>query len=629
MRDLSQSMQTRSRYNAGIFHKLALIALAGGVISVSVTAGSTDPYCPAYPPDLRARWQAAQTRLRAFHQFSAARERTRAVGAKPAVTLTNADNLIDQYIFGKMQQDGVSPAPASSDSEFLRRIYLDLTGILPTVDQTIAFLNSTDSNKRAALIDQLLASSVYNDKWTLFYGNLFQVTSGYYNLISVQSRNLHNQYLREFVTNDRSYADVARELITAYGDSYTKGTPNYIIRSIQQGDPIQDTWDTLTDQNTVAFLGLRTLCVSCHDGRGHLEQINLFLAPKKRTDFWKMAAFQARMNIDQAPITAVCCQYRGILDDTNSGGYYSWVNPSNPGPRPPRYGGPYSPVFMLTGETPTNGQYRNELGRLIVSNRQFARAAVNYIWAAMFTQGIVDPPGQWDIARIDPNNPPPAPWTIQPTHPELIEALADEFISNGYSIKHMIRLMANSLAYQLSSNYGDGWNPVYDQYFARHIIRRLAAEEVFDAVAQATMTVYPMAVEGFSAPIYHAGQLPDPTEPRNDGSILNFLSNFGRGDWWNNPRNSNSSIIQVLFMMNDSGVNSRTFTGKPDRVAWVLSQNMSDTDAINNMFLAALSRYPTNDEMKAIQQERTGTRDQWLTDIQWALLNKLDFIFNH
>jgi len=490
-------------------------------------------------------------------------------------------------------------------------------------------LSSTDDNRRTALIDQLLASSTYVDKWTLFYGNIFQVTSGYYNFISIQSRNRFYQYLHEFVSSDRSYADVARELITASGDSYLTGPPNYIVRALQQGDPVQDTWDTLTDQTTVAFLGLKSLCVSCHDGRGHLEQINLFLTPKRRTDFWKMSAFFARMNINMQPVDTFGRQNRSILVDRDSGGYASWVDPNNPGPRPARFGGPYNPVFMVDGTVPSTGEYRSELARIITGNRQFARAAVNYLWAAMFTQGIVDPPGQWDIARINPNSPPPDPWTVQPTHPQLVEALADEFISSNYSIKHMIRLMATSQAYQLSSQYSGTWQPVYDQYFARHITRRLGAEEVFDAVAQATQTITPMALEGYSAPVYYAGQLPDTTEPLNDFTILNFLSNFGRGDWWNNPRNSQSTIIQALFMMNDNSVNFRTFTGKPNRVAWMLSQNLSDTDCINNMFLAALSRYPTSDEMQAINQYRHGTRDQWLTDIQWALLNKLDFLFNH
>lgn len=266
---------------------------------------------------------------------------------------------------------------------------------------------------------------------------------------------------------------------------------------------------------------------------------------------------------------------------------------------------------------------------MITNDRQYARAAVNYLWSAMFTAGIVDPPGQWDLARIDPNNPPPDPWTLQPTHPELIEALATEFINSNYSIKHMIRLMANSEAYQLSSNYGSGWKPVYQQYFARHIARRLQAEEVYDAVAQATMTVTPMELEGYAAPIYYAGQLPDTNEPRNDGNISNFLNSFGRGDWWNNPRNSSSTIVQSLFLMNDYSVNFRTFTGRTTRVQYILTQGMNDQDAITNLFLAALNRYPTAAEMGLMQKYKTGSRDQWFTDVQWALLNKLDFIFNH
>jgi hypothetical protein len=569
----------------------------------------------------------SEAKLRAFRAFSAARARKGRAALN--YTLTGDDNLIDRHIFGKMQTDGVNPAPQSDDSEFVRRVYLDLTGRLPTVDQVLAFLNDGRSGKRTALIDQLLASDQYVDKWTLFFGNMFQVTSGYYQFISVQSRNRFHDYLHDFVAADRSWADVARELLTASGNSFNIGPANFIVRSQQQNEPLQDTWDTITDSATVAFFGAKTLCISCHDGRHHLEEINLFLAPKRRTDFWRMSAFFSRTNITQISADTNTRVWGFLLTDLPSGGYTSWVDPNNPGPRPARYGGPYSPAFIGTGELPQSGTYRQELARMITANRQFARAAVNYIWAAMFTQGIVDPPGQWDLARIDPANPPPDPWTLQPTHPELIEALATEFINSNYSVKHMVRLMATSRAYQLSSQYPGAWIPAYQQYFARHITRRLAAEEVYDAVAQATMTITPMDLEGYAAPVYYAGQLPDTTEPRNDGSIFNFLSDFGRGDWWNNPRNSSSTIVQALFMMNDYSVNFRDFTNRPTRVAWILSQSMNDTDAVNSLYLAALSRYPTSDEMDVLNKARTGSRDQWLSDIQWALLNKLDFLFNH
>jgi len=594
---------------------------------LATPALATDPYCPAYPASQRTAFLQSEAKLRAFRAFSASRSRKRR--SVDAYNLAAADNLIDQHIFGKMQTDGVNPAPQSGDSEFVRRVYLDLTGRIPTVEQSLAFLNDPDSGKRTALIDKLLGSNEYVDKWTMFYGNIFQVTSGYYKFVSIQARNRFHNYIHDFIAQDRSWADVAREMLTASGVSYNIGPSNFIIRSQQQNEPLQDTWDTITDSATVTFFGAKTLCVSCHDGRRHLEQINLYLAPKKRTDFWKMAAFFARTNIMQVSADTGGRALGFVLTDLPSGGYTAWVDPNNPGPRPARFGGPYSPVFMGTGELPKSGSYRQEFARMITSDRQFARAAVNYIWSAMFTQGIVDPPGQWDMARIDPANPPPDPWTLQPTHPALIEALATEFINNNYSVKHMVRLMATSRAYQLSSQYPDTYLPVYDDYFARHITRRLQAEEVYDAVAQATMTVTPMDLEGYAAPVYYAGQLPDPTEPRNDSSISNFLSTFGRGDWWNNPRNSSSTIVQALFMMNDYSVNFRDFTNRSTRTTWILSQGMSDTDAVNNLFLAALSRYPTADEMTVLNQARTGSRDQWLSDIQWALLNKLDFLFNH
>jgi hypothetical protein len=590
-------------------------------------ARAADRYCPAYPASQRTALLQSEGKLRAFRVFSAARGSRAKASAQSS--LADEPNLIDQYTFAKMQADGVTPAAPSGDAEFVRRIYLDLTGRLPTVEQTLLFLNDGSQSKRNDLIEKLLASDPYVDKWTLFFGNLFQVTSGYYQFISIQSRNRFHDYLHDFVSADRSWADVAREFLTASGNSFTVGPANFIVRSQQQNEPIQDTWDTITDAATVAFFGQKTLCISCHDGRRHLEQIDLFLAPRKRVDFWKMSAFLSRTNIVQIPVDTNSRSWSFQITDLSSGGYTSWVDPNNPGPRPARYGGPYSPAFLLTGETPQSGSYRDEFARMITSDRQFARAAVNYLWAAMFTRGIVDPPGQWDLARIDPANPPPDPWTLQPSHPELIEALASEFISSNYSIKHMIRLMAQSRSYQLSSSYDGTWIPAYEPYFARHLTRRLQAEEVYDAVAQATMTQIPMNPEGYSAPIYYAGQLPDPTEPRNDGTIANFLSTFGRGDWWNNPRNSSSTIVQSLFLMNDFSVNFRTFTNRSDRVTWILGQNMGDTDAVNNLYLAALSRYPTADELDVLRSARTGSRDQWFGDIQWALINKLDFLFNH
>ncbi len=543
-------------------------------------------------------------------------------------------NFIDDYIFGKMATDGVQPAPITTDAEFLRRVTLDLTGRIPAPEQADAFLKDDNPNKRAALVDSLVGSDPFIDHWTLFFGNLFEVTSGYYNFIGIPGRNLFYNYLRDFVARDRSYRDVTAEMITATGSSHKTGPPNFLVRGFQQGDPIQDTWDTLTDRVTSRFLGVKTECVSCHNGARHLEPINLYLSARRREEFWRQSAFFSRMNLTGVPVDAFGQQWKFLVTDRSSGGYHGVVNPNNPGPRPPRAGGPYEPVYMFTGERPQSGQWRKELARIVGEDRQFARTAVNYLWAHFFTIGIVDPPDGWDLARIDPKNPPPSPWTLQPSHPELLEALADEFIGSNYSIRRIISLIVSSNAYQLSSRYPGEWKPLYGRYFAKHFPRRLSAESIYDSMAVATMTETPMFVEGFDKPLLYAMQLPDPTEPRGDFSIRSFLSNFGRGDWWQIRRDSRPTVLQVLYLMNDGMVNFRTFGSFESnrnltRVTVLMRSPISDEDAVKQLYLATLSRYPTDEEIATAKSKKKDNREQWLSDIQWALLNKLDFIFNY
>src|SRR5262249_39849507 len=264
----------------------------------------------------------------------------------------------------KMAADGVGAAPVSTDAEFLRRVMLDITGRIPKPDQVEAFLNDSNPGKRSALIDSLIASEAFVDNWTLFFGNLFQVTSGYYNIIGIPGRNLFNGYLRDFVSSDRSYRDFASEVITASGDSHRSGPPNFLIRGLQQGELIQDTWDNVTNRVTESFLGVRSECISCHNGRGHLEPINLYLSVRRREDFWRQSAFLSRMDLPQFPVDAFNQQWHFIVTDRNSGSYHGVVPLNNPGPRPLRIGGPYDPTYMFTGEKPQAGEWREELGRI-------------------------------------------------------------------------------------------------------------------------------------------------------------------------------------------------------------------------------------------------------------------------
>ncbi len=538
----------------------------------------------------------------------------------------------------------MNPAPPSSDAEFLRRVSIDIIGRIPRPEEVHAFLEDLNPAKREAYVDKLLASPSFVDNWTHFFADHFEVTSNYYNVIGEVGRNKFYFYLRDFISRDRSYKDVATELITVSGDSQQNGLVNFLVRMWQNGDPVQDTYDALADRITTKFLGIKTQCVSCHNGSRHLESINYYLAARKRTEFWQMSSFLSQISLTQMPVDAFSRQQKFVVSDRKATGYSSSVNPSNPGPRPYRYGGPYTPAYMFTGEVPRNENWRDEFARILTSDRQFARATVNYVWAHFFTTGIVDPPDAWDLSRQDPANPPSGILGLQPSHPELMEALASDFIASNYSIKHLVRMIAQSSAYQLSSNYEGTWKPEYAVLFAKHQPRRMSAEEVYDSVITATRTETPMYIAGFPTPILYAMQLPDVSEPGNyysptpasytsNNTIRSFLANFGRGDWNTVEHNSKSTVIQTLFTMNDNSMVFRTFATRDAPGATLISHlaqtAMPDDETVRQLFLATLSRYPTDDEMRISLTYKKPSRETWLSDLQWALLNKLDFIFNY
>jgi hypothetical protein len=595
------------------------------LLAAILPLGAQETNCPAYDAANRSKLALSLELAQAASAITKTRHARAAVAAFP-----QAVNFIDQQLFGKMAADNVAPAPLSDDATFLRRVMVDLTGRIPTPEQVDQFLRDANANKRTALIDALLASEGFVNQWTLYFARRFQVTSAYYQYISIESRNLWYQYLREFVRQDRSWADLATDLITASGDSLQSGPPNFLLRQIQEGDPIQDTWDTITNTVTTQFLGVQTQCISCHDGRRHLEQINLYLTPLTRAQFMGLSAHFARMNIATSYIDSRLDRLHARITDHDGGVYHGQVDNTNPGQRPARLG-TYEATYLFNGQPAQSPEWRRELARALTSDRQFARAAVNYIWAYFFRSGIVNPPDAWDLARQDPANPPPAPWEVQPSHPELLERLADFFIGNGYRFKPLIRLIAASSSYQLASRYPDQWRPGFARYFAKQTPRRLTAEEAYDAMVTATLTGGRMNVFGFPEPVMYAQQLPDTTEPVEDGHVANFLATLGRGDWLQAPASLDSNVIQALYLMNDTFITFRTFGNRQargtTRVALLMASPLSDEEAIRQLFLATLGRGPSSAEMTAVLANRNADREVWLSDVQWGLLNKTDFLF--
>jgi len=243
--------------------------------------------------------------------------------------------------------------------------------------------------------------------------------------------------------------------------------------------------------------------------------------------------------------------------------------------------------------------------------------------------GIVDPPDAFDLARLDPKKPPPEPWTVQPSHPELLDELARFFIAQNYNLKALMREISNSRAYQLSSRYEGKWSPTYTRLLARHLVRRLDSEELHDALVQSSGVPNNMRIAGFADPIPWAMQLPDTQTP--GGAVGAFLNTFLRGDRDENPRRSDLSVAQSLDLMNDPFVLQRVRASTANGLlARLLATPRSNEELVEALYLNVLSRHPTAEEkLKAITLLQTGNRRTQAEDLLWALYNKVDFIFNY
>src|SRR5712692_4134574 len=304
----------------------------------------------------------------------------------------------------------------------------------------------------------------------------------------------------------------------------------------------------------------------------------------------------------------------------------------NKSPRVPVNGqNTVAPAFLLTGEGARPSEpLRDAYARILTAHPQFARAAVNYVWKEMFGLAIIEPTNNIDLNRLDPSKLPNG-LTVQPTHPALLEQLTTEFIANKFDLRWLLRTIAVSNAYQLSSRYTySAWNESWTPYFARHLPHRLMAEELLDAIARATNVPITYNVSGGVPAVQAAMKLPDTIETRNT-TQGRFLDNFGRGNRDDDPRDDSGSIVQSLGMMNDNQmVVSRVRRSTANSTVAKTLAATSDPAAIADaLYLATLSRYPTDGEkQQVVAYLKAGTLAQRTEDLQWVLLNTLEFLFD-
>ncbi|MBL8215798.1 MAG: DUF1553 domain-containing protein, partial [Bryobacterales bacterium] len=302
-----------------------------------------------------------------------------------------------------------------------------------------------------------------------------------------------------------------------------------------------------------------------------------------------------------------------------------------------RFGGPNDPKFILTDEKPKPGLApREELGRLLTEHPQFARATSNMFWAKMMGFGIVDPYDEFDLARQDPKSVPEG-WEVQPSHPELLNELGDHFRKSNYSIHALFKTICNSSAYQLSARFPGEWNDRYTRYYARKYVRMLTAEELHDAIATATdrpgsfgprrrKTTAANAEE--AEPVATVPMAMQVSVPSPSGELKSFMQAFGQANRGTPARPPQPSPLQPIILMRSSVVTDRVLAQKDSRVQRLLDAYKDDAKVVQELFLATLTRKPTAEETSLAVAVMAKNRVEGAQNIQWALMNLSEFLYN-
>jgi hypothetical protein len=497
----------------------------------------------------------------------------------PEVT---AANFIDQKLIAKWKELGLTPSGNCSDAEFLRRVYLDLIGTLPRPEEVKEFLADASADKRAKLVDKVMDRPEFVDYWAYKWGDLLRINRKALNERGMWS--FHN-WVRASLRDRRPMDEMVRDIITAEGSTYTEGPANYFMVARTPAD-----WAETTSQ---LFLGVRIGCAKCH--HHPFEKWS-------QDDYYGMAAFFVRLGTKNS-------QEFGLFGREQVVYLKSTGEQSHP-----RKGGVVKPHPLDAGDMDDPIDRRVKLAEWMTrpDNPFFARNIVNRFWGYVMGRGLVEPLD--DMRATNPAS-----------NPELLDALAQDFVKNKYDLRHLLRTIMNSRAYQLSSVSTDGNKAdVANTHYSRFTIRRLAAEQLADAVdtITGTQTKYPGLPLGTKAI-----QLPD-TEVKSF-----FLDTFGRPPrqiTCECERTSQPNIAQALHLMNNDELNKRIADPK-GRIEKLIAAKKSMPAAIEELYLVALSRMPTAEEMERAKHwvSQAPNVKEGLQDTLWVLLNSKEFLFQH
>ena len=569
----------------------------------------------------------------------------------PSEQLAERRNVVDQHVFEKLAALRIPPSTAADDATFLRRVYLDTIGTLPTEAEAEKFLNDASSNKRQVLIDELLARPEWTDFWTLQLCDQLQNRKERdHDVRGTKGVRSFQAWMRKQLQANRSWDQIAADVLTAQGNVGEHPELGYFIVTLGEQRRVEES--DVVSSVAQSFLGTRIGCAKCH---------NHPLERYTQDDYYRFAAFFARVqlkrkNPNEGLTQLVIGSEDEERDQKNLDERQKKVdearknlegkegkdlekaqqevdrrqiefdeqktrlaeNKRNPKVRQPRTGQMMPPLPLDRSEVNTaDGEDpRSSLVRWMhqPSNNAFAGNMVNRQWKHFFSVGLVEP-----VDDLRASNP--------PSNRELWNTLVKEFVEHKYDLKHLQRLFLNSRAYQLSSGTVAA-NEQDNRHYSHYYARRLPAEVLLDALSQVTNV--PDQFQGYPVGL-RAIQIPDP------GVSSSFLAMFGRSDRVTAcacERSGEVTLPQLLHLQCGDGL-SQKLNQPESRLKQLLADKTDDEKLIRSIFFAALSRQPKASELQAIQAALEGTklddgsREEAIKDLYWAVLNTKEFAFNH
>ena len=498
-----------------------------------------------------------------------------------------AANYIDELVYQKLQQLHFEAAPLCSDREFIRRLNLDVTGLLPEPEVVERFVSDRSTDKRAKLVDNLLETENHASFWAQKWGDLMRVSKKQLGTAPVFKL---NRWLVNAVATNQPYNEFAREILTARGSSLVHPAGNYYRAA-------GDTFDAM-ETTSQLFLGSRIQCAKCH---------NHPFERWTQNNYYGLAAFFNRVERRKSGRADEL-----FVFDSKSGEVTHPATKETMKPWAPKAG---------TIDLAAGSDRREAFADWLTSkdNPFFARVEANRIWSYVMGRGIVEP---FDDFRD----------TNPPTNPPLLDALAKDFADHGYDRRHLLRTILNSRTYQASSKTTP-LNEEDRRYFSHYQPRMLTAEQLVDALG--VVTNRPMQFASVPTSM-KATQLPAPDlKPHDQGKIgeIEFMKVFGqpeRQTICECERGDDSSLGQALEMLNGKLVNDM-ITHKDGRLHRRIEDGLGDGEIVGKIYQFALSRPPSTRELTVHTEYIKASKDRAtaLEDTLWAVLNKSEFLFQH